>query len=228
MTIHLMFHGLGVPPQRIDAGEMRYWLPMDKFEKILELAKLYSAQISIDDGNDTDVRIALPALRRAGLKAFFFVPTNRIGLPGFLSTDDIQALHNAGMTIGSHGCAHIEWTKVSDAAIADDVSQSIDILSTLINEPIADVAVPFGECNLRVMRVLHNLGADRVFTSFRGRTSDGAWIIRRTCVTTDTSLTEIEDLLARNYTACRRCVGVLARIQTCQPRRLVASAWSRL
>lgn len=201
MTIHLMLHGLGVPPPRVSAGEARYWLSVEKFERILELAKRHSAQISIDDGNDTDIRIALPALKRAGLTAFFFVPTDRVGQPGYLNADDIHALHDAGMTVGSHGCAHIEWTKVSDAEIAADVSKSIDVLSALLNEPITDVAVPFGDCDLRVMRVLHKLGMVRVFTSFRGRTSDGAWIIRRTCVTTDTSLAEIEDVLARSYTA---------------------------
>ena len=201
MTIHLMFHGLGEPPAHIDTGEARYWLPVEKFERILELAKRHSAQMSFDDGNDTDIKIALPALQRAGLKAFFFIPTDRIGLPGALAAQDIRALHAAGMTIGSHGCAHIEWTKVSDDELARDVTKSIDILRALIDAPISDIAVPFGECDLRVMRVLHKFGIDRVFTSFRGRTNDSAWIIRRSCMTSDMSLTEIEALLARRYSA---------------------------
>jgi len=201
MTCHLMFHGLGTPPPHSHAGETRYWLQVDKFAEILSLAQRYGAQISIDDANDTDISLALPYLKNAGLTATFFIPTNRVGLRGFLSRDDILALRDAGMKIGSHGCAHIEWTKVSNAEIIDDVSRSIDILSALVKEKIDSVAVPFGECDLRVMRVLRRLNVDRVFTSFRGRITPNAWIVRRTCITTDMSLAEIEAILSRTYTA---------------------------
>ena len=37
-----------------------------------------------DDGNASDVELALPALRERGLKATFFVVAGRLGTPGFL------------------------------------------------------------------------------------------------------------------------------------------------
>ncbi len=201
MKLHLMFHGLGAPPPHVSSDEARYWLPVETFTGILDLVRCHPAHISFDDANATDIRIALPALKDAGLSATFFIPTDRIGEPGYLSEGDILAIRTAGMEIGSHGCAHIEWTKLPDETVAADVLRSIGRLSTILNEKVQDVAVPYGECDLRIMRVLRALGVRRVYTSFGGRNSEEAWIVRRTCLTTDMSVETIQKLLTKNYTA---------------------------
>jgi peptidoglycan/xylan/chitin deacetylase (PgdA/CDA1 family) len=209
MKLHLMFHGLGTPPPHVSSGEARYWLPVETFTKVLDLVRRHPAHLSFDDANASDIRIALPALKNAGLSANFFIPTDRIGKSEYLSEADILALRQAGMEIGSHGCAHIEWTKVSDEAIADDVTRSIGRLSEILNESVKDAAAPYGECDLRIMRVLRALGVRRVYSSFRGRTSDNAWIVRRTCLTADMTVDAIEKLLTRNYTIADDTVAFL-------------------
>ena len=203
MKICLMLHGLGPPPPHISAGEARYWLSAERFAYILELVRRSPnpVHITIDDGNASDLRIALPALRETGLSASFFIPSDRIGQAGYLGEADIRELRAAGMEIGSHGCAHITWTQVADEIIAQDVTRSVARLSSILGERVETVAVPFGECDLRVLRVLRTLGIRRVYTSFRGPCRKDAWIVRRNCITADLPETAIRDLLMKSHTA---------------------------
>ena len=50
-------------------------------------------RLSFDDGNSSDVEIALPALRERGLPRRFFVVAGRLDRPGSLSRDDVRELH---------------------------------------------------------------------------------------------------------------------------------------
>jgi peptidoglycan/xylan/chitin deacetylase (PgdA/CDA1 family) len=211
MKICLMLHGLGPPPPGTSEFEARYWLPQKKFAQIIELVRHTHNQVhfTFDDGNATDVQIALPALLDAGLSASFFIPTDHIGQAGYVSDGEIRALRTSGMEIGSHGCAHISWMQVPDATIAQDVTRSIGILSAILGETVDMVAVPFGECDLRVLRVLRALGIRRVYTSFRGPCREGAWLVRRHCITADMPDAAIRALLTRHYTASDAVVAFL-------------------
>lgn len=206
-----MLHGLGRPPPHVGAEEARYWLPAKKFSRLLELVRgaRYPVQITIDDGNASDVTVALPALLEAGLTASFFIPSDRIGEEGYVSEGNIRALYAAGMQIGSHGCAHITWTEVPDEAIEEDVTRSIARLSAITGEKVTTVAIPYGECDLRVLRVLRELRVSRVYTSFPGASGDGAWLVRRTCITADMADAAIDDLLTKNYSAADAAMAFL-------------------
>jgi peptidoglycan/xylan/chitin deacetylase (PgdA/CDA1 family) len=203
MKLYLMLHGLGVPPAHLRAEEKHYWVSEDRFAAIVEMARRAPDRIvlTFDDANKSDIEIALPALRQAGLKAHFFLLTGRIGLPGYLNEDDILALHRAGMAIGSHGCRHIPWTTLTDDAVREDILEANRRLATDIGRPIADAAIPFGECNFRVVRLLRRIGMTRVFTSFHGPTLDGDWLVRRECITADTPMATIENWMFRRYHA---------------------------
>jgi peptidoglycan/xylan/chitin deacetylase (PgdA/CDA1 family) len=203
MKICLMLHGLGSPPPGTSEDAARYWLPVERFAYILELVRRTHnpVRITFDDGNATDVRIALPALLDAGLSASFFIPSDRIGQAAYLSEAGIRELRAAGMEIGSHGSAHITWTEVPDAAIAEDVSRSVGRLSSILGERVETVAVPFGECDLRVLRVLRGLGIQRVYTSFRGPCRRNAWLVQRDCIRAEMPEAAIRELLTKRYTA---------------------------
>jgi peptidoglycan/xylan/chitin deacetylase (PgdA/CDA1 family) len=211
MKICLMLHGLGPPPPGIPECEVRYWMPAERFAQIVDLVRHThnQAHFTLDDGNATDVQIALPALRDAGLSASFFIPSDHIGQTGHVSESDIRTLRAAGMEIGSHGCAHISWMQVPDQAIAQDVTRSVDRLSSILGERVETVAVPFGECDLRVLRVLRALGIRRVYTSFRGPCRKGAWLVRRHCITADMPEAAIRELLTKHYTAIDAAVSFL-------------------
>jgi peptidoglycan/xylan/chitin deacetylase (PgdA/CDA1 family) len=160
--------------------------------------------ISFDDGNHSDVAIALPMLQRFERPASFFFLTDFIDKPGFVSRDDVKTLHAAGMTIGSHGADHVRWTALSDRELFEQVIRSIELLSELIGEPINSVAVPFGAYNRRVLNVLRRLAVANVLTSDGGLTRRVAWVKARNTVTMDTPLEAVDALLARRLTPAQR------------------------
>ena len=200
MSACLMLHGLGDPPPHVGEEERPYWISEMMFTTILDLVKTTPGRLTIDDGNASDIAIALPALARARLTATFFIPSDRIGTAQYVGEADIRALHSAGMEIGSHGCAHVRWTDVCDAEIARDVTRSMERLSAIIGEPVRSVAIPFGHCNRRVLNVLRCLGVGRVYSSFRGPELKDAWLVRRDCIMGDMTLADVNALLTAEQT----------------------------
>src|SRR4051812_12558676 len=67
---NLCFHGIGVAERVLEPSEDTYWVSLRRFEEILDVVVRHPAtQLTFDDGNRTDVTIALPALRERGLAA---------------------------------------------------------------------------------------------------------------------------------------------------------------
>lgn len=190
-----MLHGVGVPPPHIGAEERPYWITRSAFRGIVELLRSIPARLTFDDGNASDAEVVLPALADAGLKASFFIPSDRIGSRHYLSEQDIRTLYAAGMEIGSHGCAHLRWTELTDGEIAQDVTRSIARLSAVIDAPVRSVAIPFGCCDRRVLRILRLLGAARVYSSFRGPEVENGWLVRRDCVMAGMSAADVRALV---------------------------------
>lgn len=197
MSACLMLHGIGPVPSHAGNDENPYWVTLGTFAGLIEMVKETGARLTFDDGNSTDATVALPMLQEAGLKASFFIPTDRIGTHGYVSEDQIRAMHGAGMEIGSHGCAHVRWTQSSDVEVTLDVARSVERLSAIIKAPVRNVAIPYGDCDRRVLAILRKLGIGRVYTSFRGPQTDNAWLVRRDCIKADMTRADINAILLR-------------------------------
>lgn len=209
MSACLMLHGIGAIPDRVPPEERPYWISAETFAFVLDAAARHRARLTFDDGNDTDAALALPALSRAGMTAAFFIPTDRIGTPGYVSETDILALHAAGMEIGSHGCAHLDWLGASDADIAADVVRSIERLAGIVKAPVRAVAIPYGQCDRRVLAVLRKLGIGQVHSSFPGPHLEGSWLVRRDCIKADMDRAAIWRLLSRKPDAAAAALTFL-------------------
>ena len=70
-------------------------------------------RITFDDGNRSDVDVALDALRERNLQATFFVLAGRLGSRGSVDADGLRALDSDGMTIGTHGMDHRPWRRLA-------------------------------------------------------------------------------------------------------------------
>ena len=80
--------------------------------------------LTIDDGFTSDYDVALPRLKAKGLKATFFVNTDNVGLPGYLSAARLREMADAGMEIGSHGLSHGHLTEMSREEVAREMVDS--------------------------------------------------------------------------------------------------------
>lgn len=201
MKICLKLHGLGTPTPAALSDEHSFWTGEERFARILSLAAQHPEHIHLtfDDGNESDARIALPALLAAGLKASFFFSTDFIGTPGYANEEDIRALASAGMEIGSHGCRHVSWAGLSGDEITEDVICSFARLQTILGAPVHVVAAPYGDCDFRILRILHKLRVRRVYTSLPGPTLDSDWLVRRHVITTETTSETATEWLTRTY-----------------------------
>jgi peptidoglycan/xylan/chitin deacetylase (PgdA/CDA1 family) len=207
--VYLCFHGLGTPPPRVSAPERPFWLPPKRFVEIVGLVRKYQTasrriHLTFDDGNKSDAGIALPILQEHKCRGLFFVSSDAIGEPDFMEVADIVSLHDAGMTIGSHGADHVKWTTLPSSELTEQVRRSIGVLSCVVGEPVNVVAPPFGDYNRRVLKVLRRLKVSAVFTTDDGEARCGAWVKTRFTVRTDTPLDDIEARLSGRVDRMRR------------------------
>ena len=163
--------------QYLQPDENQTWLSIAVFESLLnEIHGRSNVEVTFDDGNYSDIDIALPALLRYGMKASFFVPAGQLDVSGYLSKSDVRELAHAGMKIGSHGMYHRDWTKLNDEELKDEIYTSKELLGDILNRPINETACPFGFYNRRVLYHLRKAGYRKVYTSDRGLARSDAWI----------------------------------------------------
>ena len=206
--IGIIFHGIGAPARVLEPGEAPYWISVAEFDALLDRIAAHPEpdrfRLSFDDGNASDHDIALPRLTARGLRADFFVLTGRIGQPGSLDADRILALQEAHMTIGSHGIAHRNWSRLDAGALAAEVTQSRAALQALCGQDITTAGIPFGGYDARVLAALRQAGYRAAYSSDRGWMDPQAFLRPRSSVTAGMDQAAVAALLAGHLTALAR------------------------
>jgi peptidoglycan/xylan/chitin deacetylase (PgdA/CDA1 family) len=203
----LNWHGIGRPQHDLDDGEDRTWVRTTTFERILDaVASRPDVRHTFDDGNMSDVEIALPRLVERGLTAQFFVLAGRIGEGGRLDEGEIRKLVDAGMTVGSHGWAHRDWRALSPADTHDEYRGALATLTAIIERPVDAVAIPFGSYDRTVLRSLRHSRVRRVYTSDGGRTRPDRWLQSRFSVRHDTTADDVRRMLEDRPSARNRAL----------------------
>lgn len=178
----LNFHGVGAPHSGVGLEERAAWMTREAFtgwlDRIDELQATYTAPIRItfDDGNASDISIALPELTKRNLKASFFVCAGRLQMPQYLDHSAARDLLDAGMEIGSHGMHHRDWQTLDDDTLAEEIGTARKKIADVCGRAITSAAVPFGSYNRRVLTRLRAEGYSCVYTSDRGLAHPQAWL----------------------------------------------------
>jgi peptidoglycan/xylan/chitin deacetylase (PgdA/CDA1 family) len=175
-VINLTFHGIGTPSRPLDPGEDRYWIDRDSFLAILdEVHDRMDVRVSFDDGNASDVDVALPALAERGIKASFFVVAGRLGKPGSVDTEGVRALLAQNMTIGTHGMNHRSWRRLSDGDRRIELVDARQAIADTCGATVDTAALPLGQYDRRVLAALRDLEYSVVYSSDARRARTGAW-----------------------------------------------------
>lgn len=186
MNINLCFHGIGTIDRERESGEARYWVTESNFARILdEVSERPQVRLSFDDGNRSDLAVALPALRERGLNASFFALAGRLDDPASLSPADLRELRGAGMTIGSHGWTHAPWRGLGDEQARRELIDARTVLAEASAGAIEDAALPLGRYDRRLLRRLRSAGYRNVYTSDRLPARSSEWLQARYSVTAD-------------------------------------------
>jgi peptidoglycan/xylan/chitin deacetylase (PgdA/CDA1 family) len=203
------FHGIGDPHNNVEAGERPYWIDAGDmrriFKRVAELPKrvdptkdgLPEILITFDDGNLSDLTLALPELVKNNLKATFFVCVGRMNDPHYLNKAGILELLKAGMTIGNHGMYQRNLTTLSERELEFEIDEAGKRLSDVTGNSISEVAIPYGAYNRRVLNWLQAKPLTGIFTSDRGFTSNEQRIKSRESITNAMSKMPMPDMLLK-------------------------------
>lgn len=195
----LNFHGIGEPHDGVADDERPYWISRERFVEILARADAHprARQIvfTFDDGNRSDLEIAAPLLKSQGRSGAFHVLAGRLEDPRYLSRADCRALVDMGMEVGLHGRHHVDWRRLDDTALADEVDAARAEIAAAAGRPVTGVGVPFGGYDRRVMRFLKARGFAAIRTSDGGIAREGQQIQNRTSIRSDMAAERIAALL---------------------------------
>lgn len=183
--VFLNFHGIGEPPPSTERAERDFWWEERPF--LLALDKISAEmsdgpspiRITFDDGNASDLEIALPALLEREMTASFFVCAGRVGTRGYLDASAVRQLLGAGMGVGSHGMHHVDWRKLDNAKLHVEIVDAKHMLEEICGSSIDEISIPFGSYDRRVLTKLKSAGYRRAYTSGRGTARAGAWLTPR-------------------------------------------------
>lgn len=217
-VVNVCFHGIGAPQRRLEPGEDAYWIGRDVFLGVLDrVVGRDDVRLSFDDGNSSDVEIALPALLERGLHASFFVVAGRLDRPGSLGRDDVRLLHGSGMTIGNHGMTHRPWRGLDPARRREELVTARRVLQDVTGSRVHDAALPLGRYDRAVLHELKPLGYRTVQTSDRRWAHSDRWLQPRYSVRSGDTVESVErDVLRRPPVAARArgaLVGTVKRLR---------------
>jgi len=121
--------------------------------------------LTFDDGGTSAVWTA-EELERRGWRGHFFVVSDWIGRPGFLTAEEICELDRRGHVIGSHSCSHPPCiSALNESDILREWRESVKTLSELTGHPITVASVPGGFYSKRVGDGAMRAGIEWLFTS---------------------------------------------------------------
>ncbi len=183
MPITLLYHDV-VRAHRDDAsgfvgaGAARYKLTLTEFQS--HLAYLDQAvrrapslnvaqptwQLTFDDGGVSAATCIADALDARDWKGWFFITTDRIGTPGFVSRTQILDLHQRGHIIGTHTCSHPHpFSQLPYARQVAEWRDSRLILENILGIAVTTGSVPGGAYSTAVGQAANEAGLQVLFNS---------------------------------------------------------------
>jgi peptidoglycan/xylan/chitin deacetylase (PgdA/CDA1 family) len=194
----------GTGPNHYKVRADRFETHLDAIERVGPLPSLIdeptagmSLLLTFDDGGGSASTQIAPMLERRGWRGHFFVTTERIGTPGFLTRDQLLALHDAGHHVGSHARTHRALTGLSDDEVLREWAESKAVLEDLLGARVTAASVPTGRYSERIATLAAQVGYDHLFTSepwLEPRRADTVLVYGRYAVHAGTSAARITAL----------------------------------
>jgi peptidoglycan/xylan/chitin deacetylase (PgdA/CDA1 family) len=122
--------------------------------------------LTFDDGGVSSHHPIADLLESRGWRGHFFITTDRIGTPGFLTEAHLRELHRRGHIVGSHSCSHpTRMAALTRADLDREWRQSIARLAAVLGDPVKVASVPGGYFSRDVAESAAAAGIEALFTS---------------------------------------------------------------
>ena len=93
-----------------------------------------------------------------------FIPVDFVGAPGRMTWEMIDELDKGGVTVGSHGMAHVDLTGISDGELERELAVSKSMLEDRLGRAVPLFAFPYGRFSQRVWDAALRAGYTHLFT----------------------------------------------------------------
>jgi peptidoglycan/xylan/chitin deacetylase (PgdA/CDA1 family) len=183
--VFLMYHEIELPGRPLcqsAPGYVRYILPLETFRSQMAWIKnsgwrglnvsealRYPAETSVcitfDDGCETDLIAAAPALREFGFKATFYLTAGFLGTPGYLSASQVRDLDAQGFQIGCHSMTHSYLSDLSEPELKREVVDAKLQIEKIVGHPIEHFSCPGGRYDQRAIQMARRAGFATVANS---------------------------------------------------------------
>lgn len=115
--------------------------------------------LTFDDGYEDFYTAAYPILQKHNMKATNFVITGFVGLPKYLTWQQITEMQKSGIiSFASHTVDHYGVTSLTDDQVTYEVTQSKKDLEKHLGYPINWLAYPYGDVNERTAMLTKKAG----------------------------------------------------------------------
>ena len=126
----------------------------------------YDFLLTFDDGGVSAIDHTHGMLAQLGWIGHFFITTDYIGKPGFLSRTQIAELSRLGHVIGSHSCSHPPMiSRCNRNQLLREWTESSAILADITGQPTTVASIPGGFYSHDVVETAAASGIRVVFTS---------------------------------------------------------------
>ena len=155
-------------------------VPVVSIPELLEMPDSADGlSITFDDGFQNFGDFAAPRLLALGVPVTVFAVTDRVGhsnawsgtsdiprLP-LLTWEQLAALHGAGVQIGSHTRTHPDLTRLSPAAMRDEIHGSADVIEANIGAHPSVFAYPYGSVDGTIATIVADSYQHACTTEFK-------------------------------------------------------------
>ena len=213
--LYLMYHGLEQHDRQSclpAAAETHYVLPLETLCDQVAQMRAYGfdgisvgealkprandtpvVAITFDDGCESDLTAAAPALEEAGFRATFYLVAGFLGQPGYLSPRQARELAERGFEVGCHSMTHRFLTDLNPAELRHEMVEAKQKLEEILGSPVVHFSCPGGRWNCRVAETAKEAGYESVATSRIGMNtmSSGRFQLARMAVHRGTNSSEL-------------------------------------
>lgn len=143
-------------------------LRMDTVAKCLrglERCPNRAVALTFDDGYEDAATQAYPLLKKYGFTATFYIVTELVGRPGYMTWEQVQMLHDNGMEIGSHTMQHFDLPACEPEVAYDEIVQSRKILEEKLGAPVVSFSYPVGSYNEDIANMVYEAGYSNAVTT---------------------------------------------------------------
>jgi peptidoglycan/xylan/chitin deacetylase (PgdA/CDA1 family) len=182
-----MYHDIIAGPPASGGGPERFAVPVAEFRRQLEQLKARGSRgvtmreamrapegavgVTFDDGDTGQYQHGFRSLVEAGMTATFFVTTDWVGRPGYVTWEQLREMRAAGMDIQSHSRSHPFLSELDAPALMAELKGAKQALDEGLGQDTDTLALPGGDWPKRALRPLIREAGYRVVATSRWGTN---------------------------------------------------------